>query len=163
MPQAIDIVFFIIAAGIVLAELKRGLGRALLDFLALYGAFVAANAVAPMLAQHAGFSPSSPINFGWSYGICFAAFGTVALTVSRIANQVLQWEFGVMDAPMGAAAGLCLAVLVLHGVAIMLNFGGAGVLSGSMLGSEALDFRTYHTIVDGFTSLGAHSITSQNS
>ena len=163
MPQAIDIVFFITAAGIVVAELKRGVGRALLDLITLFIALLAANAAAPVLSLHAGFSPSPPINFGWSYGICFAAFATVALTIARVADNIFRWTFGVMDAPLGAATGLCLAVLVLHAVAVTLNFGGAGIVAESTLGGEALNFKTYHTIVDGFTALGSHQILSHNS
>ncbi len=152
----IGLILVIVAVGVV--GLVRGFGRTALDALALYaalwGASLAAPAVAARVSFHAG---GAGINESWAFTLLFLVLGPLLLGVSWYVYGLTQLDLGMFDKLLGLAAGLAAGVIVAHALTETLVMGdpkcvaAAAPVNTGTVGSEVYGFPGYHALLDTVT------------
>ncbi len=159
--NVIDAVIVIMIAAIVVIETKRGFGRVIFDFAALFAAARAASIAAPTAAGAVHLAKDAPANEAIWLAMLFVILGCALVYVGKVAYDHTQISLDLFDPMFGGVAGVGVAVTVAHvllcALAISSNVGVSPpeVLAGSTLGMEFYRFGAYHQMMHFLYTFGA--------
>jgi uncharacterized membrane protein required for colicin V production len=159
--NAIDAVLIVLLFGVVALETKRGFGKAIFDFAALFIAIRAVPILAPAAAKSMHLAKDAPANQAIWFALLFLIVGGILLFLGKVAYQSTLVSLETLDPLFGGALGIAVAVIVGHCIvrALAISAGVNGTppetLTTSAFGMEFYRFTSYHRVVDFLTSLAS--------
>ena len=158
--NVIDLVLAVLMIAAIALETKRGFGRAIFDFAALFISVRVASLVAPGTAKAYHIAKDAPANEAIWLAALFLLFAGILLYIGKLAYDRTQLTLEVFDPLIGAALGIGLGVIVCHvlvttlAVSAGVNGQLPDVITNSGVGSEFYSFDTYHRVMDFMYNLG---------
>jgi uncharacterized membrane protein required for colicin V production len=144
----------------VIVEFRRGFGKALFDFAALFIALRAVSLFHKNLAGVFFFIHDRQANQAASFAVSFVVLAALLWLIGKRVYDSTLISLDTFDPPLGAVLGVGMALIVGHAFVktLFLAYSVDGVqpeaLAQSTLGLEFLDFPTYHAVMDFLFSLG---------
>ncbi|MEN6370975.1 MAG: CvpA family protein [Armatimonadota bacterium] len=157
----IDVFLVIILLGIMVFEAKRGFGKAIFDFIALFVAVRLVPIVVPQLAKSFCFISESQANEALLFAGAFAVLAIALLFIGKKVYDATLITLDTFDHPLGGVLGIGVAIILGHVVmkllAIAASTGGVlpDMLVKSSIGMEFYQFVTYHKVMALMSSLTA--------
>ena len=158
----LDFVLGFVILGVTVLQTFRGFGRAVFDGLGLYCALWIASTSTPFLSGAMHLTSDSALNQAIWFALLFVGLGTLALLLSRFVYGSILLNLGMFDHFLGLIAGFACALIVAHGIVQTMSLGSAGssgpsIVASSNVGSECMNFGSYHTFVNTLYSVtGGH-------
>jgi uncharacterized membrane protein required for colicin V production len=155
--NGLDIILGFVILGVTALQAFRGFGRAVFDGLGLYGALWISSTAASTLNGSVHVAATSGANQAFLFIVMFMVVGALALLLSRFVYGSILLNLGVFDHFLGLLVGLACGVIIAHGIVqgIDLDSHGSGspsMVASSNIGSECLNFSSYHSFVDILSS-----------
>jgi uncharacterized membrane protein required for colicin V production len=154
----LDPVAILIVVLLAWLESIRGFGHAVFDLVGALISVKLAAFLAPTLAEMAPVSQSSAAGEGFWLSVTFVVLAGLTILASRLIYQSTLLSLDVLDpvvgAILGAASGMVAAHIFLK--TILLAYTDtefADVVTGSFVGQELLEFRTYHNVVQSLYNI----------
>ncbi len=144
------VVILLCVAGGVL-EARRGLVCGVLD--------LAGIALSVHLASslHTGLADAIGVSHLTAYIALLLALVAAVVVLSTVADALLKWDAGGIEAVAGGFLGLIAGYLLAHGVVGLFIVGWGeeyAAYSGSLLAKEVYNFSTYHAVLTALRNLG---------
>ena len=156
----IDLVVILLMVVGVWVGFRRGFGRAIFDFAALFIALRTTLLYSGSLARAMQLTADKQSNEAWVFGLSFLVSGVILWFLGKWAYDATLVSLDTFDPPLGAALGFAISIVVAH-VFVKLLFLAANtegavpdVIVHSTLGLETLEFPTYHAVLDFMFRLG---------
>ncbi|MBI2843765.1 MAG: CvpA family protein [Armatimonadetes bacterium] len=155
----IDIVLLSLLIAAVVVETKRGFGKAIFDFAALFVTIRAVPMLAPVAANSVRFSHEALANEAICFAGLFVLVGGILLFLGKLGYDYTLISLETFDPLLGGVLGIGVAAIVGHAIvrslAISASIGGAppDVLSSSWIGMEFYGFTSYHRTIQFLSSL----------
>lgn len=156
--SCLDGLIALVIIALVLFELRRDLGQSLFDTIALLLGLRLALWLGPSLAGHFGFA--TPVQArGLALLGLFAVGSAAGLVLGYYLNTITRWSMDWFDRVAGVLLGFCSAVIVCHVLVSSAAFmfathdGPPPFVAHSLLGQEALSFRTVEQVLQFFNRL----------
>ena len=149
-----------VAVLLILWEIRRDLGQALFDTMAVLLGLRLALWLGPALAVQLTYWHPNQARAVALVSLFVAGAG-IGLVLGFYLNAVTRWTLDSFDRVVGVMLGFSSAVIVCHvivaGLALYYgsHAGPPAFVTGSPLGHEALSFRTFQEVLDFFDRLHA--------
>jgi uncharacterized membrane protein required for colicin V production len=154
----LDGLLLLVGVALVIWELRRDLGQALFDTVALVVGLRLALWVGPGLAPHLGLANPNDAR-AIALLVVFAIGTTVGLVAGFYLNAVTRWTLDQFDRVAGLLLGFSGSVIVCHVLVAFFALlgttktGPPQYIAHSPLAQEALTFRTFHEVIQFFDGL----------
>ena len=154
----LDGLIALVILALVLLEMRRDLGQALFDTIALLLGLRLALWLSPSLAPHLGITAPAQAR-GVALFLLFIVGSGAGLAVGYYLHTVTRWTMDTFDRVAGLMLGFSSAVIICHVLILstVMYFGTPKgpppFVSRSLLGQEALSFRSFHQTIDYFNGL----------
>jgi uncharacterized membrane protein required for colicin V production len=153
MLSWLDFILIAVFLTVVLVQVKRGFGRAVFDFFALFVAIRVVPLLSRPLAGMFKVALEPATNHAIIYACMFVFVGGTLVVLGRLIYSSTLISAEIFDPLLGGIFGIGAAVILAHAIVKTIAIGVGSHLvtsavANSALGMEFLKFETYHRVLE---------------